>query len=250
VLCLREAASEAVLCPSALAPCHTRTQVLGRQCGACGWPGEQVIVVAAAKRYIRAAVKLAARGQFSKMDGEYSCCHAGLHATAALALPHHHTRPRSAPVRPTAPARHPELRLLLPPAAALVSASCKALCHLSYVWPGAVLPLVLGRFQAALQTETATHQVCVCVRACVRVCVCVCVCACVRARAVERACVRVCVCVRLRGGLSSVVGPGVLRLQAKSARRQHRMCVCRTLNRCRMCACNSCPPPSPPWRCV
>jgi hypothetical protein len=43
--------------------------------------------------------------------------------------------------------------------AALVSTSCKALCHLSYVWPGAVLPLVLGRFQAALQTATAMHQV-------------------------------------------------------------------------------------------
>jgi hypothetical protein len=46
----------------------------------------------------------------------------------------------------------------LPPTA-LVSASCKALCHLSYVWPGAVLPLVLNRFQAALQTATAMHQV-------------------------------------------------------------------------------------------
>jgi proteasome activator subunit 4 len=43
-------------------------------------------------------------------------------------------------------------------AAALVSASCKALCHLSYVWPGAVLPLVLGRFQSALATATAMHQ--------------------------------------------------------------------------------------------
>ncbi|KAF6261252.1 hypothetical protein COO60DRAFT_1625449, partial [Scenedesmus sp. NREL 46B-D3] len=40
----------------------------------------------------------------------------------------------------------------------LVSASCKALCHLSYVWPGAVLPLVLGRFQSALATATAMHQ--------------------------------------------------------------------------------------------
>jgi hypothetical protein len=45
-------------------------QVLGRQCGASGWPGEQVIVAAAARRYVRAAVKLAARGQFSKRDGE------------------------------------------------------------------------------------------------------------------------------------------------------------------------------------
>lgn len=45
---------------------------------------------------------------------------------------------------------------------ALVSASCKALCHLSYVWPGAVLPLVLSRFQAALQTATAMHQVSLC----------------------------------------------------------------------------------------
>jgi hypothetical protein len=44
-------------------------QVLGRQCGAAGWPGEQVVVVAAAKRYIRAAVKLAQRGQFSKKEG-------------------------------------------------------------------------------------------------------------------------------------------------------------------------------------
>lgn len=40
----------------------------------------------------------------------------------------------------------------------LVSASCKALCHLSYVWPGAVLPLVLSRFQSALATATAMHQ--------------------------------------------------------------------------------------------
>ncbi len=31
-----------------------------------------------------------------------------------------------------------------------MSASCKALCHLSYVWPGAVLPLVLGRFPTAI----------------------------------------------------------------------------------------------------
>jgi hypothetical protein len=45
-------------------------QVLGRQCGASGWPGEQVVVTAAAKRYIRAALKLAARGQYSKKDGE------------------------------------------------------------------------------------------------------------------------------------------------------------------------------------
>jgi hypothetical protein len=45
-------------------------QVLGRQCGAAGWPGEQVIVAAAARRYVRAAVKLAARGQFSKRDGK------------------------------------------------------------------------------------------------------------------------------------------------------------------------------------
>jgi len=46
-------------------------QVLGRQCGSQGWPGEQVVVVAAAKRYIRAAVKLAARGQFSKKECEW-----------------------------------------------------------------------------------------------------------------------------------------------------------------------------------
>lgn len=39
-----------------------------------------------------------------------------------------------------------------------MSASCKALCHLSYVWPGGVLPLVLSRFQAALQTATAMHM--------------------------------------------------------------------------------------------
>ena len=43
---------------------------MGRQCGPYGWPGEQVVVVAAAKRYIRAALKLAARGQFSKKEGE------------------------------------------------------------------------------------------------------------------------------------------------------------------------------------
>lgn len=52
--------------------CHYAVQVLGRQCGMSGWPGEQVLVGAAARRYIRAAVKLAARGQFSKKDGE-SC---------------------------------------------------------------------------------------------------------------------------------------------------------------------------------
>ncbi|WIA33391.1 hypothetical protein OEZ86_006527 [Tetradesmus obliquus] len=88
---------------------HYFMKVLGRQCGSAGWPGEQVIVAAASRRYVRAAVKLAARGQFSKRES-------------------------------------------------LVSASCKALCHLSYVWPGAVLPLVLGRFQSALATATAMHQ--------------------------------------------------------------------------------------------
>lgn len=45
-------------------------QVLGRQCGSAGWPGEQVIVAAASRRYVRAAVKLAARGQFSKRECE------------------------------------------------------------------------------------------------------------------------------------------------------------------------------------
>jgi hypothetical protein len=54
-------------CPSPLPP---PVQVLGRQCGRQGWPGEQVVVIAAAKRYIRAAIKLAARGQFSKKEGE------------------------------------------------------------------------------------------------------------------------------------------------------------------------------------
>jgi hypothetical protein len=53
-----------------LLACFAAVQVLGRQCGSAGWPGEQVIVTAAAKRYIRAAVKLAQRGQFSKKDGE------------------------------------------------------------------------------------------------------------------------------------------------------------------------------------
>jgi hypothetical protein len=53
-------------------------QVLGRQCGAAGWPGEQVIVAAAARRYVRAAVKLAARGQFSKRDGEQCTCRGAL----------------------------------------------------------------------------------------------------------------------------------------------------------------------------
>lgn len=52
----------------------------------------------------------------------------------------------------------PWLLVLSAAAAALVSASCKTLCHLSYVWPGAVLPLVLGRFQSALATATAMHQ--------------------------------------------------------------------------------------------
>lgn len=45
-------------------------QVLGRQCGTSGWPGEQVIVAAAARRYVKAMVKLAALGQFSKRDSE------------------------------------------------------------------------------------------------------------------------------------------------------------------------------------
>ncbi len=49
------------------------SQLLGRQSGTAGWPGEQVLVAAAAQRYVLAAVKLAARGQYSKRDGEGKC---------------------------------------------------------------------------------------------------------------------------------------------------------------------------------
>lgn len=70
---------ESFACPQWLCPLPfllppplplTHPQVLGRQCGSQGWPGEQVVVMAAAKRYIRAAIKLAARGQYSKKEGE------------------------------------------------------------------------------------------------------------------------------------------------------------------------------------
>lgn len=40
----------------------------------------------------------------------------------------------------------------------LVSASCTALSHLAYLAPGLVLPLVVQRFQSALETAVATHQ--------------------------------------------------------------------------------------------
>lgn len=49
-------------------------------------------------------------------------------------------------------------RALTTARAGLQSACCKALCHLSYVWPEEVLPLVVDRFQSALSTDVATHQ--------------------------------------------------------------------------------------------
>ncbi|KAF8058035.1 proteasome activator subunit 4 [Scenedesmus sp. PABB004] len=127
---------------------HYFMKLLGRQCGLAGWPGEAVVPDAAARRYVRAAVKLAARGQFSKRECELpAAAHArGRRCALHRGVPHRGGRP------PSRSRCAPRAR------AALVSASCKALCHLSYVWPEGVLPLVLGRFQAALATTTAMHQ--------------------------------------------------------------------------------------------
>lgn len=43
---------------------------LGRQCGAVGWPGEARLAPPTVRRFVRAAVKLAARGQHAKDRGE------------------------------------------------------------------------------------------------------------------------------------------------------------------------------------
>jgi hypothetical protein len=55
---------------------HYFMKQLGRQCGLRGWRGEQRIVPEAARRFVRAALKLAARGQFSKSGSEWlvPCC--------------------------------------------------------------------------------------------------------------------------------------------------------------------------------
>ena len=58
---------------------HYFMKQMGRQCGTRGWKGEQRIVPEAARRYVRAAMRLAARGQFSKSQSEgawvnWICC--------------------------------------------------------------------------------------------------------------------------------------------------------------------------------
>jgi hypothetical protein len=50
---------------------HYFMKQLGRQCGLRGWRGEQRVVPEAARRFVRAALKLAARGQFSKSGSEW-----------------------------------------------------------------------------------------------------------------------------------------------------------------------------------
>jgi hypothetical protein len=42
---------------------------LGRQCGAAGWPGEARLAPPTLRRFVRAMVKLAARGQHAKDRG-------------------------------------------------------------------------------------------------------------------------------------------------------------------------------------
>jgi hypothetical protein len=49
---------------------HYFMKQMGRQCGTRGWKGEQRIVPEAARRYVRAAMRLAARGQFSKSQSK------------------------------------------------------------------------------------------------------------------------------------------------------------------------------------
>lgn len=53
---------------------HYLMKQLGRQCGAAGWPGESRLAAPTIRRFVRAMVKLAARGQHAKDRGLQSAC--------------------------------------------------------------------------------------------------------------------------------------------------------------------------------